>query len=211
MTTEDLFAIQVVGAGPLTIKADGNRYDGFATSAAMALHDYHRLAYILHIETRDELEKAHPDIPGPLLTAVASRESGIGAALTSDGWGDRGNAFGILQVDHRYHTLLGPPDPYSFAHMQQAAGILAKAHDDMMTKFPDWQPAMQWRAAVATYNAGDRNEKTWQNLDMGTTHNDYSSDVWARAQVFAVLWRQELQGLILPTDPKDVAAWIRRT
>ena len=148
MTTEDLFAIQVVGAGPLTIKADGNRYDGFATSAAMALHDYHRLAYILHIETRDELEKAHPDIPGPLLTAVASRESGIGAALTSDGWGDRGNAFGILQVDHRYHTLLGPPDPYSFAHMQQAAGILAKAHDDMMTKFPDWQPAMQWRAAV---------------------------------------------------------------
>lgn len=35
---------------------------------------------------------------------------------------------------------------------------------------------------VAAYNFGVRNVRTWDKLDIGTTHNDYSNDVIAQAQ-----------------------------
>ena len=36
--------------------------------------------------------------------------------------------------------------------------------------------------AVAAYNFGTGNVVTWGNLDVGTTGNDYSNDVMARAK-----------------------------
>lgn len=35
---------------------------------------------------------------------------------------------------------------------------------------------------VAAYNFGVGNVRSWDHLDVGTTHNDYSNDVIARAQ-----------------------------
>jgi hypothetical protein len=64
------------------------------------------------------------NLPPALLAAIASRESRCGTVLDADGWGDLGNAFGITQVDQRYHVIAGTPDPKSQAHVNQAAGTL---------------------------------------------------------------------------------------
>ena len=37
---------------------------------------------------------------------------------------------------------------------------------------------------MAAYNFGTKNVKTWSGLDKGTTNNDYSGDVMARAKFY---------------------------
>ena len=49
-------------------------------------------------------------------------------------------------------------------------------------KFPTWTPEQVLQGAVAAYDVGVDNVTSWQNLDKGTTHNDFSGDIIARAQ-----------------------------
>ncbi len=125
-------------------------------------------------------------VPAALLAAVASRESRCGNVLHNDGWGDGGNAFGIMQVDKRSHAVEGIPDgPKSLAHVEQATGIFANCLQQVQQKHPNWEDRYVIKGAAVAYNSGLRNVQTKEGMDIGTTGNDYGSDVMARAQYYA--------------------------
>jgi soluble lytic murein transglycosylase-like protein len=129
------------------------------------------------------------DLPPALLAGIASRESHVGDVLgrngSQPGWGDHDNAYGMMQIDHRYHTVDESDGPLGEANIEQGAEIISGYRDDISEAHPDWTEAQQLRGAVTAYNSGVRNVQTLGGLDEGTTGNDYSGDVWARAQVFA--------------------------
>ncbi|MCP3103132.1 transglycosylase SLT domain-containing protein [Myxococcus sp. K15C18031901] len=181
--TKDLNAIlsryKPTGASQRTASQDGLTA-GVNASTKMAQTDAARLKkYAAEFEAAGKKY----DLPPALLAAIASRESRAGAALDSRGLGDNGNGFGLMQVDKRYHKPEG--GPYSANHIDQAAGILKGFLNDVKKAHPDWSPEQQLRGAVAAYNSGPKNVRTIQNMDVGTTGNDYSNDVWARAQALA--------------------------
>ncbi len=123
------------------------------------------------------------DVPAALIAAIASRESRCGNVLASDGTGDRGNGWGgIMQVDKRYHHPVGAPD--SLEHIEQAIGILVRYRDQVKERHPSWSDSNILKGAVAAYNSGVSNVQTVENMDIGTTGDDYSSDVIARAQFY---------------------------
>jgi hypothetical protein len=128
------------------------------------------------------------DLPPALLAAIASRESRCGNVLDRNGFGDGENAFGIMQVDQRSHDLEGLPDPRSQEHINQAAGILNQAFEQAQRKFADQPLARQLQAAVAAYNCGIGKVQSPANADTHTTGQDYSIDVWTRAQFYAERW-----------------------
>jgi len=123
-------------------------------------------------------------MPPALLAAIASRESHAGAALDSEGWGDHKQAFGMMQVDRRHHDIvLG--DPRGRGHIDQATGVLKAMLERVTANHADWPEEQKLRGAVAAYNVGDSNVWTIEGMDRGTTGDDYSNDVWARAQYLA--------------------------
>jgi hypothetical protein len=119
-----------------------------------------------------------------MLTAICCRESNQGHALDSNGEGDGGAAFGVGQVDKRYHTQRGRPDPYSYEHLEQAASIAAQYRDEVAAKHPDWADRYVLKGAAVAYNSGVGNVATIENMDGGTTGSDYGADVMARAQFY---------------------------
>lgn len=168
-----------MGASAATASQDGLR-GGVDASHKMATTDLPKMK-----KYADEFAAAGKkyNLPPALLAAIASRESRGGSALDSRGFGDHGNGYGLMQVDKRFHTLKG--GPFSAAHIDQAAGILKSDLNQVKAKHPDWPPEQQLRGAVAAYNSGVGNVQTIKNMDVGTTGNDYSNDVWARAQALA--------------------------
>ncbi|HYI01957.1 peptidoglycan-binding protein [Hyalangium sp.] len=170
---------QPTGASSATARQDGLP-GGVASSQKMARTDLTKMK-----KYADEFAAAGKkhNLPPALLAAIASRESRGGSALDSRGFGDHGNGFGLMQVDKRFHSPKG--GPFSAAHIDQAAGILKSYHNQIKAKHPDWPPEQQLRGAVAAYNSGPGNVQTIKNMDKGTTGNDYSTDVWARAQELA--------------------------
>jgi hypothetical protein len=127
-------------------------------------------------------------LPPALLAGIASRESRCGAVLDAHGFGDAGHAFGIMQVDARFHTPAGVPDPRSQAHINQAAGVLKQNLAQMIAKFATAEPARQLQAAVAAYNCGAGRVGSPATADARTTGHDYSNDVWERARFYASGW-----------------------
>ena len=90
-----------------------------------------------------------------------------------------------MQVDKRFHTIAGEPDPKSQAHINQASGILKGFLDAMILKFPADPPARQLQAAIAAYNCGTGRVASPAAADATTTGGDYSNDVWERARFYA--------------------------
>ncbi len=167
------------GASAATAKQD-RLPGGVASSHKMAQTDLPKIK-----KFADEFAAAgrKHGVPPALLAAIASRESRGGSALDSRGFGDHGNGFGLMQVDKRFHSLKG--GPFSAAHIDQAAGILKSYLNQVKARHPSWPPEQQLRGAVAAYNSGVGNVQTIERMDVGTTGNDYSNDVWARAQALA--------------------------
>ena len=125
------------------------------------------------------------DVPMALVAALASRESRCGAVLTSNGWGDLDNAFGVLQVDKSFHSpLAGIPDPTSVAHIEQAIRLFADFRTQVQANHSDWEDEFVLKGAVVAYNSGIGNVQTKIGVDIGTTGGDYGSDVIARAQFY---------------------------
>lgn len=156
---------------------------GIASSKKMAENDWPRI--------KPFIDRFYPvavkfDLPPALIAAIASRESRAGAALTAGGLGDHGNAFGIMQVDKRYHKQAGKGgDPASQAHLEQGAKILADYRQQLINKHRNWEDTYILKGAVAAYNSGVSNIQTKQGIDRGTTGDDYGSDVIARAHFYA--------------------------
>ena len=170
------------GASAVTAKQDG-LLPGIDASRTMARTD---LARVLRIADVLREVGAALDVPPAIIAALASRESRCGAVLDANGFGDHEQAFGILQVDKRFHTLQGVSDgPAGRAHLEQAVGIFAAFRKQLQTKHSDWEDEFILKAAAVAYNAGVKNVQTKQGLDQGTTGNDYGSDVIARAQFYA--------------------------
>jgi len=174
------------GCGLRTARAEGFARGGVETSEAIASIDQFRVTRLLAPVTA---AAQAADLPPALLAAIASRESHVGALLDPRGYGDRGHAFGICQIDVRHHAPDTQGGPASGGHLRQAAAILGGMLTAVAQAHPDWPPAWQLRGAVAAYNAGPGNVRTQPGLDKGTTGNDYSADVWARARWFGrTLW-----------------------
>lgn len=123
-------------------------------------------------------------IPLALLLAIASRESRMGLALSSDGTGDHGNGIGIMQIDKRYHPeFTGRHSPFDHqANINYAAGYLAQ----LLREFNG-----NTSQAVAAYNGGPKRVRTavYSGLspDAVTTGGDYSRDVLERKQLVSGL------------------------
>nr|AAX09979.1 g-type lysozyme [Argopecten irradians] len=118
-----------------------------------------------------------------VIAALASRESRGGRLLHStNGWGDHHHAYGILQCDIRYHSCTQHAWD-SCAHISQMVQeVLVPYINQVAHKHPTWSKEQQLLGGIAAYNSGVGNVQTWSGLDIGTTGNDYSNDVVARAQ-----------------------------
>jgi soluble lytic murein transglycosylase-like protein len=123
------------------------------------------------------------DVPPALLAAIASRESRCGHVLSPDGTGDNGNGFGIMQVDKRFHRVVG--GPRSQEHIDQATEIFADFRSQVQNKHPTWADKDVLKGALAAYNSGIGNVQTIDGMDIGTTGNDYGSDTIARGQFYS--------------------------
>ncbi|XP_026216284.1 lysozyme g-like [Anabas testudineus] len=176
----DIMKVETTGASWQTAQQDKLGYSGVPASHTMAQTDAGRVdRYRAKIDSvgRDfEIEPA-------LIAAIMSRESRAGNTL-QDGWGDAGNAWGLMQVDINPHggghTARGAWD--SEEHLRQATEILVYFIKRIQQKFPGWTSEQQLKGGIAAYNMGDGNVHSYDNVDAHTTGKDYSNDVVARAQ-----------------------------
>lgn len=135
--------------------------------------------------TKFDMVASRNDLPPALLAALASRETDMGSTMDSNGYTDNGNVYGVLAIDRRVWRLDTNGGPYSLGHINQGAEILKENFNRVKSKHPQWSIENQLQGAIVAYNAGLGNVLSISNIDIGTTGNDYSSDVLARAIFFA--------------------------
>ncbi|XP_016887901.1 lysozyme g-like isoform X1 [Cynoglossus semilaevis] len=169
--------VETSGASAVTARQD-RLSAGVEASHTMAKTDLQRMerykAIIKEVGRKYGVEPA-------LIAAIISRESRAGNCL-SGGYGDGGNAFGLMQVDINPrgggHTARGEWN--SKEHIEQGTEILVHFIKTISAKFP-WSQEQKLKGGIAAYNAGDQ-RVTSTNVDEYTTGGDYSNDVIARAQ-----------------------------
>jgi soluble lytic murein transglycosylase-like protein len=167
------------GASAATARQEGLSA-GISASYRLAHTDLPRLR---RFQSAFEATGVKYALPPALLAAIASRESRAGGALDVNGLGCGGDCFGMMQLDSRYHPPRG--GPYSIEHIDQAARVLERLLEEVKAKHPGWPPEQQLRGALAAYDSGVCCVRTIKDMDRGTTGDDYSNDVWARAQALA--------------------------
>lgn len=168
------------GASAVTASQDGLP-PGIVSSQKMAQTDLSRIKAVADLLCN---AAAKFGVPPAVVAALASRESRCGNVLDANGYGDRGNAFGILQVDKRFHTLEGTSDPRSLQHIEQAVGIFADYVEQVEKKHSSWEDEYLLKGGIVAYNAGVSTVQTKAGMDIGSTGNDYGSDVIARAKYY---------------------------
>ncbi|WP_224241805.1 lysozyme [Hyalangium gracile] len=167
------------GASVATARQDG-LCAGICASHKLARTDLPRL---LQHQSAFEAAALKHGLPPALLAAIASRESRAGAQLDGNGLGGGGECFGLMQLDSRYHRPRG--GAYSAEHIDQAAQVLGQLLQVVRARHPGWPAEQQLRGALVAYDSGVSNVRTIKDMDRGTTGEDYSNDVWARAQALA--------------------------
>lgn len=176
----DIWALKTSGASECTARQDGLRA-GVEASFTMARTDEKR---ILRLGDSLRIAEEQTGIDRYMLAGIISRESRGGAALDAKGWGDKGNGFGIMQVDKRSHAVAQEDGPFGAAHIKQGANIFKSMIDKVAAAHPEWTREEQIKGGLAAYNMGVSNVRTISGMDIGSTGNDYSSDVLARAQYY---------------------------
>ncbi|PVD35805.1 hypothetical protein C0Q70_02771 [Pomacea canaliculata] len=158
-------------------------HSGGTTASHSAVH--------LHITTLNNMKTCYEQvahthcIEASVIAAIASRESNGGDSLTAGGYGDNGHAWGILQCDFTHSGLpCKECGARTCCHIEMMVGrLLIPYINQVAAKHPTWSKSRLCRVCgVAAYNSGVGNVQTWAGLDHGTTGNDYSNDVIARAK-----------------------------
>ncbi|KAJ8393668.1 hypothetical protein AAFF_G00058870 [Aldrovandia affinis] len=178
-TYGDVTRIQTTGASAVTAGQDNLSMQGVQASNQLAETDLSRMNGYKGLITRvGRAQRMDPAV----IAAIISRESRAGApGILQDGWGDHGNAFGLMQVDRRHHTPEGRWD--SEQHLTQATGILIHFIGKIQNKYPSWTKEQQFKGGIAAYNMGDGSVHSLE-VDSQTTGRDYANDVVARAQYY---------------------------
>ncbi|NXI42604.1 LYG protein, partial [Galbula dea] len=170
--------IRTPGASCATAKPEGLSYCGVRASEKIAEVDLRAMdKYKTLIKRVGEKLCIEPAV----IAGIISRESHAGTIL-KNGWGDNGNGFGLMQVDKRSHKIEGTWN--SETHITQGTKILISMIKEIQKKFPRWTKDQQLKGGISAYNAGPGNVQSYDRMDIGTTHNDYSDDVVARAQYY---------------------------
>nr|UUB23895.1 goose-type lysozyme [Trachidermus fasciatus] len=176
----NIMNVQTTGASMQTAQQDNLPYSAVRASHTMAQMDAGRME---NYRSKINAVGAKYGIPPALIAAIISRESRAGNCLNR-GWGDHGNAWGLMQVDVNPkgggHTARGAFD--SEEHLCQATEILVDFIKRIRNKFPSWSAEQQLKGGIAAYNMGDGNVHSYDGVDEKTTGRDYSNDVVARAQ-----------------------------
>ncbi|KAG5851813.1 lysozyme g-like [Anguilla anguilla] len=176
----DITKVETTGASQKTAKQDSLSVQGVEASHKLAQSDLTRMNKYKDVITK--VAKAHKIEPA-VIAGIISRESRAGApGVLTNGWGDHGNGFGLMQVDKRYHSPKGEWN--SEQHITQGTVILIDFIKKIQKKFPPWSKEQQLKGGISAYNAGVGNVRTYERMDIGTTGDDYGSDVVARAQWF---------------------------
>ncbi|XP_009999743.1 PREDICTED: lysozyme g-like [Chaetura pelagica] len=174
----NIMNVDTTGASETTARPEGLSYAGVAASQKIAENDLKNMGKYQAMIKRVGNSKC---VDPAVIAGIISRESHAGAVL-ENGWGDHGNAFGLMQVDKRYHKIVGAWD--SEEHLMQGTEILCYMIKEVAKKFPTWTKEQQLKGGISAYNAGYSNIQSYDSVDNGTTHRDYSNDVVARAQLY---------------------------
>ncbi|NWY61267.1 LYG protein, partial [Chionis minor] len=170
--------IRTSGASCKTAKPERLSYCGVKASETIAQRDLNAMnQYKALIKKVGEKLCVEP----ALIAGIISRESHAGKILRN-GWGDNGNGFGLMQVDKNSHKPVGRWN--SETHLMQGTNILVSMIKTIQRKFPRWTKDQQLKGGISAYNAGPRNVQSYDRMDIGTTHDDYSNDVVVRAQYY---------------------------
>ncbi|CAM4611797.1 hypothetical protein PO909_006621 [Leuciscus waleckii] len=175
----DVMKIDTTGASEVTAKQDKLTIKGVEASKKLAEVDLTRMEKYKSIITKvGKAKKMDPAV----IAGIISRETRAGNLL-KNGWDPTGNGFGLMQVDKRHHTPAGAWD--SEQHITQATEILIGFIKEIKAKFSEWTPEQSFKGGIAAYNKGvSRVTAQYENIDVKTSHLDYSNDVVARAQWF---------------------------
>ncbi|NXG29031.1 LYG protein, partial [Dromaius novaehollandiae] len=174
----EITKVDTTGASKETAAQEGLSYGGVPTSEKIAERDLKNME-----KYQSKITKVGQSlcVEPAVIAGIISRESHAGTVL-KDGWGDHGNAFGLMQVDKRFHKVVGLWD--SEEHITQGTKILCGMIKEIQKKFPKWTKEQQLKGGISAYNAGVKNVQSYDRMDIGTTKNDYANDVVARAQFY---------------------------
>lgn len=127
------------------------------------------------------------DFPFPhLIAAIAERESDYGVTLDKNFKGDRGNGYGLFQIDQRYHS--------EFLRKNNWKDTYTSARYVIKLLISNYKQTKDLTGMVAAYNCGatgakrGRSKGSW---DTNTTGKDYAKDVWQTAQRLALQFYPE--------------------
>jgi len=180
----DFMKLHPTGASAITARQDGISSGGPAASHRMVTNDYTALNNLKNCYVQAGNNNCvHPAV----IAGIASRETRGGTLIQSTGgWGDHHHAYGIMQCDGGASGLGSQCTQYpwnSCEHIDfMTREFIVKYVGIIKHKHPSWAPEVQLQGAVSAYNAGTGNVATISGMDRGTTHDDYSNDVMARAQ-----------------------------
>ncbi|XP_078493880.1 lysozyme g [Ciona intestinalis] len=175
----NIYNTDTTGCSSQTSSQDNLGYSGISASRQMAATDLSRMnQYKSSIESAGRQLCMDPSV----IAGIISRETRAGATIGSDGYGSDGHGYGLMQVDDRYHTIEGGPT--SLDHILQGTSILISNIGQISSKFPSWDQNMDLKGGICAYNIGVGGVWSYDNMDVGTTGDDYSSDVVARAQYY---------------------------
>ncbi|XP_071106092.1 glycine, glutamate and proline-rich protein-like [Haliotis cracherodii] len=178
----DITKINPKGASTKTSLQDQLKVSGVAASQSLVAADLAELGKLKNIIVKvgESL-----NISPALIAAIASRESRAGRLIKStQGYGDGGNGYGIMQCDINTSGVDWKKHAWdSEGHIKQAIqDVLIPKITGVQNKHPNWTKEQQLQGGIAAYNFGVKNVQTVAGTDVGTTGDDYSNDVIARAQ-----------------------------
>lgn len=127
------------------------------------------------------------DFPFPhLIAAIAERESDYGVTLDQNYRGDRGNGYGLFQIDQRYHS--------DFLKNNNWRDTYVSARYVIKLLISNYRQTGDLTGMVAAYNCGATGAKRGRakgGWDYNTTGKDYARDVWQTAQRLALQFYPE--------------------